>query len=320
MESAQLAAQLEDQFDLGIRAVDVVQQKARSRVYRLRGGARTAFLKTWIGSFSRERVLEEAALLDYLGERGFKAPKLVKSTSGGSIFEGTIEGHAACGYLTDEIRTRQAGLDLDDRKHLAMAARTLAEFHRQTGRLGEDFTGVRWNERWLIERNLQTLEPWFAGRRADFEAICRCFAHIQSQVATEWEKTAGRWGIVHGDWHARNVVLGEDGEVWFLDFESFGNGWRITDVMYLLGSRVRTEGPLDLEWIRDRYVLFMEEYSRDGPAIADASELPGLWMAVRLLLHFGRQIRESGQGRVDASQRDLWVSSFVEKIDLLAGA
>lgn len=314
MRTSQIATQLESQFDLKIRSVDAVKEKSDRRVYKLHGESRNFFLKLATGSISRDRVAEEASLVEYLNRSGFNAPTLVATPSGASIFECTVDGAPACGYLTEEIQIEEPGIDTTNETHLRMAADKLARFHTTTGVLGDDFTGVNWNHRWVIDRNLQIIEPLFVKQRSHFETISRSFDRVKAHISEAWKKTDGAWGIIHGDWHATNVVIGTDGDLWFLDLESFGNGWRITDVMYLLGSPLETGGPLDLRSLQERYELFMDEYSKLGPTIGDVSELPAFWLAVRLLLHFGRQVEEIG---LDASRRAFRLDAFAEQVNLL---
>jgi Ser/Thr protein kinase RdoA (MazF antagonist) len=320
VETAQIAEQVEKHFGLEIGGVDSVKSKSNSLVYRLQTESRCVFLRLYVGSFSNDRVAEEAALLEYLGEREFNAPRLVKTAAGGSVLQCAIDGDLVCGYLTEEVPIDRAGIDVEDDAHLRLAAQKLAEFHTITGTLGRNFTAVSWNLPWMVDRNLRTLEPSFAKRRGDYATISEWFAQGSAGVSQRWRKAEGTWGIIHGDWHSTNLILGAGGDLWFLDFESFGNGWRISDVVYLLGDAVREDGPMELERLRHRYGVFMEAYSRRGPHIGDASELPVFWLTVQVLLQLGRQIREARQSGLDASREESLIDAFVEKIDLLRAA
>lgn len=314
MGASQVSRQLQDHFGVKARSVELVKQKTGRHVYEIRVASGNLFLKLAVGAFSRARIAEEASLLAYLDECAFSAPKLVTNATGERLFDCTLDGAPACGYLTEGIEIAAPWIDTRNEAHLRLAGRKLAEFHAQTGSLASDFTVVSWNHRWVVDSSLRNIEPLFDGRRSDFVALCGSFEGVKERISRSWKKTDGAWGIIHGDWHAANVVLGSDGDLWFLDFESFGNGWRITDVMVLLGSRIETGGALDLQALRDAYRVFMDAYTQRGPSIGDPSSLPTDWLAVRFLLHFGRQVPEAG---FDATRGARWLDAFLDKVDVL---
>lgn len=128
------------------------------------------------------------------------------------------------------------GLPPDESKDLCQLFEKLGEIsarlhrHSMTWRPAANFTRCHWN----IETILGSSPRWGNWRHAPF--ITTEARRLLEQLETvlikrlqSYGTVPDRYGLIHADMRLANLMIGDDGETWVIDFDDCGYGWFIYD-------------------------------------------------------------------------------------------
>ena len=165
--------------------------------------------------------------------------------------------------------------DFERMGQVAQAARRLAEFHAIADSFTEPPVDLEWEPPleyyWVHNADeRQHLQDLLYGQGIETE-----LAYLLSW----WEELMRQWpvgryrvlpaGLVHGDYHGRNMVFKGDNITGVFDFDVLGWGARVLDLSFafLMFGRERRPRPQRIRPAVGR--LFVEEYARYRPIIAE---------------------------------------------------
>ena len=126
------------------------------------------------------------------------------------------------------------------------------------------------------------------------------------------------YGLIHGDLHQNNVHYDPEFGFGFVDAESFGNGWRVWEIVYLVSGHVHAWGPQDYVEYERRWDAFVEGYGRQRVLSEAKLKAAQLFPLARYLLALGRRAclsaRFDGASAVDDKQITAWIDFMHEWI------
>lgn len=183
----------------------------------------------------------ELTLLDHLGEAGISVPRPVRRLDGTQLGRLDLDGVSRPYALFTWMSGRHVDTDALTRRHVVATGQALASIHRAGEDLSTRHPRPCLAEEALIDRPLARLAP---ALRAAGTKLRTTIEHHVNQVRhqlAELDRTAGRWGIVHGDSQVLNFLFDDgqvnerqvdDGQVTVIDFDHCGYGWLMYDVAY----------------------------------------------------------------------------------------
>jgi homoserine kinase type II len=202
----------------------------------------------------------ELTLLEHLSDAGISVPRPVRRLDGTQLgrldLDGDLDGVSRPYALFRWMPGHHVDSDALTRRHVTATGRALASIHRATRDFRTCHPRQDLAEEALINRPLARLAT--ALHAADTElrtVIEHHIDHLRHQLSA-LDRTAGRWGIVHGDPQVLNFLFDDgqiedgqiddgqiedgqiddgqidDGQVTVIDFDHCGYGWLMYDVAY----------------------------------------------------------------------------------------
>lgn len=196
-----------------------VEHRLSSEVFQAESGGKSLILR-WYPAEEPSRLKSYLEASDVFSDLGLRIPERIGEGStpqGTWILEKKVEGKS--------FRDLPGNFEAH-----SQAAKALALLHshesRRYGKAGAwkgRYLSVRWkqrfHERWLKIRNLF---PELVDAEAEtahwFQDWCDAFA-------------PSRYQLLHGDYHPGNLILGQDGQVVFLDFRSPRYGFGLVEMV-----------------------------------------------------------------------------------------
>lgn len=194
----------------------------------------------------------------YLVESGFPTPRVILTTQG-DLSVGSADGRWSLSEFVDGDH-----FQFDRFDQIAEAGRRLAEFHQ----LGQAFSGS------VVEDDVSdNARLWWTQGDRELGQIGARYSGLDVELAhlRRWsEETFRTWplerldalpgGIVHLDWHGRNMVFVEHRVVGVFDFDGLSRGFLAEDVAYgmLMFGRGK-RGSLDIRMDASRTFLHAYE-------------------------------------------------------------
>ena len=81
----------------------------------------------------------------------------------------------------------------------------------------------------MVTQTLQSISPLLEHRAKDFNYLQKVATRLESEL-NQPPEGALNFGVCHGDLHAHNVMLRDDGELAIFDFDWCGYSWRVYDL------------------------------------------------------------------------------------------
>lgn len=215
----------------------------------------------------------DAALRQYLAERGFPAPKPLATPTGGALFkhEGQLFEMSQC--LPGRVIVTPSKAQLHE------AGRILARLHK----IGKGFEHAG-KDGCAREDHISVLRPilqhlfQLAAGRPEVKPALRKLERLLEQVAAilEQEYDALEQTVIHGDFHAGNLLFQGNKITAVLDFDYAGRGALLRDIgdgiIFLTGRRPAPPDPNDIRlltqsWRFDakRTTAFLSGYAAIRP-------------------------------------------------------
>lgn len=115
-------------------------------------------------------------------------------------------------------------------EHANILGQTLASIHLGADRFHSRHRRYALDERTLLDRFVQAMEPTLAtDDPADAGFIREQSAEIRRRIRA-FDPGPGGWGIIHGDVQELNFHFTPDARITVFDFDLCGYGWRIYDI------------------------------------------------------------------------------------------
>lgn len=279
-------------------------------------------LKRYKATVAAEAIRHEHAILAYLEQIAFPAPRLVARANGATwIRDGEDEQYALFDYLEGYFhyhnyyllpgRTRQFIYD---------SGRALAALHQALHDLSPDGhnpngfksrSGKRWREmEWFLERLAWCRGSGTEERSGVSRRLLARLEPLETQLP-ELDATLARVGlplmIIHGDYGPYNLLFKEGEATVILDFELARLDWRLADLANAIPSFAQNR----LGFSFRKMNVFLDGYRSLLPLPeSEYQHLPTVWrfLALRRAIVCAYRFFKSGQAH--------WASQAEEKLQL----
>ena len=173
----------------------------------------------------RDELLGQVALFDYLEQRDYPAPRLLRTRDGSPV--ATFENWM--GFLVSYVE----GTLLDFSAHgLIQLGARLALLHTLSEQIQSEVPQLLDSRLYPRQIVLPDTSKAFAGRLP--LALSTFYEHSISTLATLQQTPSLPITLIHGDCWPHNAVLATDGQVTLIDWDCAGLGPAILDLGYLL--------------------------------------------------------------------------------------
>lgn len=198
-------------------------------------------------------------------------PAPIYTSLGSAIGEVEIDGDRRSCSMFEYIPGRE--FEGEDSETYELLGRISATLHLQV--LDWEKPDYFERMRWGLEDILGEHAPWGDWRNGpnlsveDREVLEQVEQRIRERLA-DYDLNAENSNLVHGDMRAANVMKGEDGRLWLIDFDDAGFGWFLWDLCSttLFIEHLPEIGDIVQSWL-DGYTGIRELRERDLAAIPD---------------------------------------------------
>jgi Ser/Thr protein kinase RdoA (MazF antagonist) len=239
------------------------------------------FLKVYRSTkYDARRALASARALQVLGRHGFSVPQLVPNQRGETLVEFRAVEGPRIAYMYQGIlgpEPREA-----DAEHGVRFGRTAARLHQVMDEVASpgDFSVVDYD--YLFGRYLRGVEHFLEYETSALRFLRKLAQDLWNELNRLLPKTSPQFGFCHGDMHTGNAVLTDAGQIFLLDFDACGFGWRVMDIGTYYVSHDWMG--LDDEGYRKRQQVcsyFLQGYNSVRPLTEEELKALDLFMAIR---------------------------------------
>jgi Ser/Thr protein kinase RdoA (MazF antagonist) len=124
--------------------------------------------------------------------------------------------------------------------HARMLGETLARIHLTADRFHSDHRRYALDERALLDRFVDLMEPSLANDDPADAAFIRSGVAEIRQRLRDFDPGPSGWGLIHGDVQELNFHFTPENRISFFDFDLCGYGWRAYEISYYY-TRIREE-------------------------------------------------------------------------------
>ena len=230
LDSRSLSMAIQAAYDLP-PSIDVrLYRISGSDVYRVTDDERAWFLKVYRSTtYDAERALASVRALDLLHEHGFSVPQPVHTRRSDSLVElQAVEGPRIA-YMYEAAEGKES-FDETRAAHGYRFGETAARLHQLMDEVAapEQFRAIDYD--YLFGRYLRGVERLLGAEDASIRFLRDLARALWLELHERLPKSAPQFGFCHGDMHRENVVLTETDQLFFLDFDACGYGWRVMDI------------------------------------------------------------------------------------------
>jgi Ser/Thr protein kinase RdoA (MazF antagonist) len=198
-------------------------------------------------------------------------------------------------------------LSSENGHHCYLAGRAVAQIHAAS----DDFASRHDRFRLDLARftlfPLPAIRPFLEHRPKDWSYLEAFAARLRDQ-AEAVARPGLDWGICHGDFSSKNILLSGDQALTVLDFDHCASGWRVYDFTSMY--RFARERKNDEAW-----QSFLQGYRETRPIAATDLEAVPLFRALRHLLMLGTFAQNAddwGTASIGDAELDNWLNFFRE--------
>ncbi|MBT5712227.1 phosphotransferase, partial [Candidatus Poribacteria bacterium] len=224
-----LAAWAEATYALAAPVTCRFERRSMSDAYRVESGGDAFYLKVYSpGRHGPEAIEAEIRFLLDLRERDVRVVEPLAKVDGGyTTALGMPEGPRQAALFR---ALPNAEVHEDDAGHSAAFGELMAQIHAVGDEAGDRYARWSLDEQQLIHDSVELLAPHMAHRPDDAAFLRSAGNELADELCGLLVKTGPFYGICHGDAHAGNARLADDGRPVLFDFDSCGYGWRALDI------------------------------------------------------------------------------------------
>jgi len=266
-----------------------------SDAYHLDAGPDAYYLKVYSpGRHDRGAIGAELQLLRELRERGVRVVEPIAKLDGEyattlPMPEGPREAALFRAIVGGEVRE-------EDEEHSAAFGELLAHVHVAADQLGSGYARWSLDEERLIHEPVDLLATHLTHRPDDVAFLRTIGAELADELCRLLPKALPQYGLCHGDAHAGNALIADDGRLVLYDFDSAGYGWRALDIGAYVVSYDWMDLSADMKRKKERILAaLLSGYTRVRPM--EAAELAAIELSepVRHLDLLGLGVRYAAQ-------------------------
>jgi Ser/Thr protein kinase RdoA (MazF antagonist) len=291
LDEGALVEQVLSQYPLEKPVRCRLYRRSMSDAYLVETGDETYFFKVGLyGRHTKAEVESEIEFVNDLCECGVAVAPLVQRRDGAYLCEldapeGTRYGLLYRAVTGEELRE----VDLE---HSRLFGRLAAQLHDCADQLDKSYHCWQLDEAYLISDPIRGMEPYLEHRPADLDYLSQLGEGLIAELQGLLSKDLPAYGLCHGDLHAGNARLDQDGRPVLFDLDSFGYGWRALDIGVYRVSYDWLNLSRECKAEKDRFWgAFLEGYHEER-TLSDAEVMAvGLSLPVRHLELMGLTMR-----------------------------
>jgi len=229
LDEGALVEYVSSQYGLGKPTRCRLFRRSMSDAYLVQAGEEAHFFKVGLyGRHTRSELESEVEFVNALCESGIAVAPLVQRHDGAYLCEldapeGTRYGLLYRAAVGEE--PRETNLE-----HSRLFGRLAAQIHNCADQLDKTYDRWQLDEAYLVRDPIRGMEPYLEHRPADLDYLRQVGKELISELRGLLSKDLPEYGLCHGDLHAGNARLGQDGKLVLFDLDSFGYGWRALDI------------------------------------------------------------------------------------------
>jgi len=226
---------------------------------------------------SASDIQYELALLGYLAASGISVPVPINSKRG--ALAQPLSAPEGIRYLAMFNYLEGTPLSFDNVDNARLAGQAAAKIHSAADRFATPCTRPALDLPNMIEKPLEVIRPLLESRPDAWDYIRGLAARVRERADAVITSDLD-WGLCHGDFGRKNLLLKPNGELIVLDFDNCAMGWRAYDFTSVFGE-ARGMGRMDL------YDAFVKGYTLVRPLPEKNLELVPLFRGLRHLCMLG---------------------------------
>ncbi|MEK7477051.1 MAG: phosphotransferase [Candidatus Coatesbacteria bacterium] len=268
-------------------------RKGMTDAYEVKSPTSTYFLKIYMhGRRSWADVEDEVHFLNYLHRHRVPVVGLVRRSDGAFI----TRLNAAEGTRHAVLFRSAPGRDPDCGQpgFCVSLGRLIGRLHKVADGIQRTYQRAPADLDFLIDRQIETVRPFMAHRRDDFELVSAIGASVKRRIAELLSRAKPEYGICHGDLHGTDVRVDGKGGLTLFDFDSFACGWRAVEigVFYATHEWMNVTPQAEAERMR-QLGAFLRGYQRERKLSRGELEAIKLGPAVRHIYLMGIVLKHS---------------------------
>lgn len=222
-------------------------------------------------------IVYEHSIIAYLEQLNFPAPRLVEALNGETLVSECNQRFALCDYVDGTAIASSFVTQAHRRKLLAVAGKTLAQFHRHLEgflpqgqhNLGhKSYSEDRWRD---LDWHINVLKRLSEESRdrikseesIQMERLLEKVSYVQERLAqldATLQQVQLPRSVIHGDYGIHNLKFHRNGTATVYDFELARLEWRLTDIVIVLSRIGFDRGRYFMTGYRSEYPLSHEEW------------------------------------------------------------
>jgi Ser/Thr protein kinase RdoA (MazF antagonist) len=296
LDEVSLSQAIRAAYDLS-STIDVrLYRISGSDVYRVTGDAGEWFLKIYRSTaFDARRARSSARAMDLLSRHGLSVPRPVSTRGGSSLVELQCAEGPRLGYMYPAVSGWEPVED--DAAEARRYGETAAQMHTVMDEIapagapacaGDDGPFKVIDYDYLFGRYLRGVERLIGHETSAIRFLRRLARALWRQLDQRLPASSPQFGFCHGDMHTGNAVLTDSDQLYLLDFDACGFGWRVMDI----GTYVVTYDWMGLDeaaQAKRRQITsdFLAGYTTIRPVTEEEVRTLDLFMAIRHFELFG---------------------------------
>jgi Ser/Thr protein kinase RdoA (MazF antagonist) len=226
---------------------------------------------------SLPEVEYELALLKYLATRGISVPMPIADKV--NLLTHTLSAPEGSRCLALFGYVEGSPVSFQNTNHAYLAGQAAAQIHAASDDFVRPCTRSHLDLASLVDEPLSAIRPLLVSR----PDACEYLEGLAGRLRPRAESVISGdldWGLCHGDFGHKNLLLNANGGLTVLDFDHCAMGWRVYDFTSIYGDAAR-QGRLDL------YESFLNGYTQVRPLSAENLAAVPLFRALRHLFMLG---------------------------------
>jgi len=262
---------------------------AGNDIYFVRSAAQKYMLKVYFKPALGEQIRSSIEIMEYLGSRGVNVPKVIHGVDGIPSVEIDYPEGKRIAVLFEYIEGEEPDIyDDADAKAIGLLVGTM---YRELDGLTKRFSVRRIDCDYLVRSGIDGLRRHLPDEKEKIESLDVTGRNLWQRIEKSIMPASPRYGLCHGDLHAGNMIKTASGEIFLVDFDSCGYGYRVYDIGIYANDDWEAKTPEALKKVNLALKKFLSGYREAMPFSQEEEAVFPYMLGLRHLELLGMVLR-----------------------------